>query len=44
VFNGGTMEAYKTNISAIRSAAALAGGDMVWFNQAGVPDALRMML
>jgi ribulose-phosphate 3-epimerase len=29
VFKGGTMEAYKTNISAIRNAAALARGEVV---------------
>ena len=29
VFKGGTMEAYKANISAIRSAAALARGEAV---------------
>jgi ribulose-phosphate 3-epimerase len=29
VFKGGTMEAYKTNISAIRHAAALARGEAV---------------
>ena len=28
VFKGGTMESYKTNISAIRNAAALARGDV----------------
>jgi ribulose-phosphate 3-epimerase len=29
VFKGGTMEAYKANISAIRHAAALARGEAV---------------
>jgi ribulose-phosphate 3-epimerase len=29
VFKGGTMEAYKANISAIRDAAAAARGEMV---------------
>jgi ribulose-phosphate 3-epimerase len=29
VFQGGTMEAYKANISAIRNAAAAARGEMV---------------
>ena len=29
VFKGGTMEAYRTNISAIRSAAAMARGEVV---------------
>ena len=29
VFKGGTLEAYKTNISAIRNAAALARGEAV---------------
>ncbi|MGH6740837.1 MAG: ribulose-phosphate 3-epimerase, partial [Bradyrhizobium sp.] len=29
VFKGGTMEAYKKNISAIRNAAALARGEAV---------------
>jgi ribulose-phosphate 3-epimerase len=29
VFKGGTMEAYKTNISAIRNAALLARGEAV---------------
>ena len=29
VFKGGTMEAYKANISAIRNAAALARGEVV---------------
>jgi len=29
VFKGGTLEAYKTNISAIRNAAALARGEAI---------------
>jgi len=29
VFKGGTMEAYKANISAIRNAAALARGEAI---------------
>ena len=29
VFKGGTMEAYKANISAIRSAAAMARGEAI---------------
>ena len=29
VFKGGTLEAYKANISAIRNAAALARGEVV---------------
>jgi ribulose-phosphate 3-epimerase len=29
VFKGGTMESYKSNISAIRNAAAAARGEMI---------------
>ena len=29
VFKGGTMESYKTNISAIRNAAAMARGEAI---------------